>query len=34
MPYMKYTFRKIHIGARENVTINTYAEFKGAWTMK
>ena len=31
---MKYTFRKIHIGAIENVMINTYAEFKGARTMK
>lgn len=34
MQYVKYTFRKVHIGASGNVTINTYAEFKEAWTMK
>ena len=31
---MKYTFRTIHIGTVENVMMNTYAEFKGARTMK
>lgn len=34
MPYMKFTFRKIHVRAIKSVMISAYAEFKGARTMQ